>query len=134
MSVFDNETAVVNGLKTGQIDSAVLQDANQELAISSDSTLKKTTFAFDFQGLLLFDRAGVRTPALRRPEVRQAINHALDRRTMTDKIRQGRGEITDQVFGHGRRRTTSAWTGTTRTTPRRRSACLPRRDTPRGSR
>ncbi|MFG3259866.1 ABC transporter substrate-binding protein [Streptomyces sp. NPDC048172] len=99
ISVFDNETAIVNGLKTGQIDSAILQDANQQKALASDKRLKRTDFAFDFQGLLLFDRDGKRTPALREVKVRQAINHALDRETMLDKIRQGRGEVTDQVFG-----------------------------------
>ncbi|MEU3729290.1 ABC transporter substrate-binding protein [Streptomyces sp. NPDC033538] len=99
ISVFDNETAVVNGLRTGQIDSAVVQDANQQVALASDNKLKKTDFTFDFQGLLLFDRGGVHTPALRKAEVRQALNLAIDRRTMLDKIRQGRGEITDQIYG-----------------------------------
>ncbi|MET9433241.1 ABC transporter substrate-binding protein [Streptomyces sp. NPDC006551] len=99
ISVFDNETAVVNGLKTGQIDSAVLQDANQQAALESDTRLKKEAYTFDFQGLLLFDRAGVHTPALREAKVRQALNHALDRKTMLAQIRQGRGESTDQVYG-----------------------------------
>ncbi|HEU5032619.1 MAG TPA: ABC transporter substrate-binding protein [Spirillospora sp.] len=101
ISVFDNETAVVNGLKTGQIDSAVLQDAGQQQAVASDGRLTRTPYSFDFQGLLFFDRDGLRTPALKKAQVRQAINYALDRRTMLDKIRQGRGEITDQVFGPG---------------------------------
>jgi peptide/nickel transport system substrate-binding protein len=99
ISVFDNETAVVNGLKTGQIDSAVLQDANQQAALAADTELKKTDLAFDFQGLLLFDRGGKLTPALAEPEVRQALNLALDRKTMLDKLRQGRGEVTGQVYG-----------------------------------
>ncbi|MFI8946988.1 ABC transporter substrate-binding protein [Streptomyces sp. NPDC053750] len=99
ISVFDNETAVANGLKTGQIDSAILQDAGQQAALASDSRLKKTDFTFDFQGLLLFDRGGVHTPALRKAEVRQALNLAIDRQTMLDKIRQGRGEITNQIYG-----------------------------------
>ncbi|GAA4017512.1 ABC transporter substrate-binding protein [Streptomyces marokkonensis] len=99
ISVFDNETAVVNGLKTGQIDSAVIQDASQQVALASDSKLKKTDFTFDFQGLLLFDRGGVHTPALRKTEVRQALNLAIDRRTMLDKIRQGRGQTTNQIYG-----------------------------------
>lgn len=42
---------------------------------------------FDFQGLLLFDRGGKITPALRDPWVRQALNHALDRRTMLSALR-----------------------------------------------
>lgn len=99
ISVFDNETAVVNGLKTGQIDSAVLQDANQQVAVESDENLTRTEHAFDFQGLLLFDRGGALTPALRKPQVRQALNYALDRTTMLDKLRRGRGEATDQIFG-----------------------------------
>lgn len=99
ISVFDNETAIVNGLKTEQIDSAVLQDANQQVALAGDTRLKKTDLTFDFQGLLLFDRAGVRTPALAEPRVRQALNLAIDRKTMLDKLRQGRGETTGQVYG-----------------------------------
>ncbi|TDT39679.1 peptide/nickel transport system substrate-binding protein [Streptomyces sp. BK208] len=99
ISVFDNETAVVNGLKTGQIDSAVLQDAGQQSAVASDTRLKKADYTFDFQALLLFDRGGVHTPALAEPEVRQALNLAIDRKTMLEQLRQGRGELTDQVFG-----------------------------------
>ncbi|MFE6887608.1 ABC transporter substrate-binding protein [Streptomyces sp. NPDC057694] len=99
ISVFDNETAVVNGLRTGQIDSAVIQDANQQSAVAADKSLRTTEFSFDFQGLLLFDRDGVHTPALKSRAVRQAINYALDRTTMVDKIRQGSAEVTDQVFG-----------------------------------
>ncbi|RFU82593.1 ABC transporter substrate-binding protein [Streptomyces triticagri] len=101
ISVFDNETAIVNGLRTGQIDSATLQDANQQTAIGSGAGLTTTQYTFDFQGLLLFDRGGVRTPALREAKVRRAINHALDRSTMVEKIRRGRGEATDQIFGTG---------------------------------
>lgn len=99
ISVFDNETAVANGLKTGQIDSAVLQDAGQQSAIATDTRLKKADYTFDFQALLLFDRGGVHTPALAKPEVRQALNLAIDRKTMLQQLRQGRGELTDQVFG-----------------------------------
>ncbi|MFB9889572.1 ABC transporter substrate-binding protein [Planobispora takensis] len=99
MSVFDNETAIVNGIKTGQIDTAVLQDVGQQAGIKSDPGVTVADYPFDFQGLLLFDRGGKVTPALREAKVRQALNHALDRETMLSAIRQGRGEITAQVFG-----------------------------------
>lgn len=36
---------------------------------------------------MLFDRGGKITPALRAPWVRQALNHALDRRTMLSALR-----------------------------------------------
>lgn len=96
---FNNETAIVNGLKTGQINAALLQDAGQQTRIESDPKVETTKQEFDFQGLLLFDRDGKITPALGDARVRQALNHAIDRKTMLDKLRQGRGQITGQVFG-----------------------------------
>ncbi|MEU6106380.1 ABC transporter substrate-binding protein [Streptomyces flaveolus] len=99
MSFFDNETAIVNGLKTGQVNAALLQSADQQISIESDPRMKTTKQEFDFQGLLLFDRGGKLTPALKDPRVRQALNLAIDRKTMLDAIRQNRGEVTSQVFG-----------------------------------
>ncbi|NRQ32837.1 ABC transporter substrate-binding protein [Nonomuraea sp. NN258] len=99
MSFFDNETAIVNGIKTGQVNAAVLQDADQQIGVEGDAKVKTLKQEFDFQGILLFDRAGAVTPALRDPRVRQALNYAIDRQTMLSKIRQGRGAVTNQVFG-----------------------------------
>jgi peptide/nickel transport system substrate-binding protein len=99
ISYFDNETAIVNGIKTGQINAALIQDADQQISVESDPKVKTTKQEFDFQGVFLFDRAGAVTPELRDPKVRQALNHAIDRQTMLAKIRQGRGAVTSQVFG-----------------------------------
>ncbi|MEW1891344.1 MULTISPECIES: ABC transporter substrate-binding protein [unclassified Streptomyces] len=99
ISFFDNETAITNGLKTGQINAALLQTSDQQIAIESDPKVKTEKQEFDFQGLLLFDRDGKITPALRDPRVRQALNYAVDRDTMLDRIRQNRGRTTSQVFG-----------------------------------
>lgn len=99
ISAFDNENAIVNGLKTGQLDSALLQTADQQLAAEQDTDLTAQDVLFDFQGVLLFDRGGVVTPALADPEVRQALNYAIDRETMLQVIRDGRGEVTSQVWG-----------------------------------
>lgn len=99
MQVFDNETAIVNGLKTDQVDTAVLQDANQQSALEGAAGLSVQEFDIDFQGLLLIDRAGAVTPELADPRVRQAINLAVDRETMVEQIRLGKGTVTSQVFG-----------------------------------
>lgn len=99
ISVFDNENALVNGLKTGQLDSALLQVADQQLAAEQDANLTMQDVLFDFQGLLLFDRDGAVTSALAEPEVRQALNYAVDRDTLLQVVRDGRGEATSQVWG-----------------------------------
>ncbi|WP_327092087.1 ABC transporter substrate-binding protein [Nonomuraea sp. NBC_01738] len=99
MSYFDNETAIVNGLKTGQLNAALIQDADQQISVEGRPGIKTVKQEFDFQGILLFDRAGAVTPQLRDPKVRQALNYAIDRQTMLTKIRQGRGAVTGQVFG-----------------------------------
>ncbi|MEU0740793.1 ABC transporter substrate-binding protein [Streptomyces sp. NPDC006134] len=101
ISFFDNETAIVNGLRTGQVNAALLQSADQQVSIESDTRLKTAEQEFDFQGLLLFDRGGKLTPALKDARVRRALNYAVDRETMLKTIRQGRGETTGQVFGPG---------------------------------
>ncbi|MEU4703221.1 ABC transporter substrate-binding protein [Nonomuraea dietziae] len=99
ISYFDNETAIVNGVKTGQVNAALIQEADQQISVEGHPNVKTTKQDFDFQGILLFDRAGAVTPELRDPRVRQALNHAIDRQTMLAKIRQGRGTVTSQVFG-----------------------------------
>ncbi len=99
ISVFDNENAIVNGLKTGQLDSALVQNADQQLAAEQDTNLTSQDVLFDFQGVLLFDRDGVVTPALADPKVRQALNYAVDRETLLSVVRDGRGEVTSQVWG-----------------------------------
>lgn len=99
ISVFDNENAMVNGLKTGQIDSALLEFADQQLAAEQDTSLKSQDVQFDFQGLLLFDRGGYVTPALKDPKVRQALNYAIDKETLLKVVRDGRGTVTNQVWG-----------------------------------
>ncbi|GAA2628364.1 ABC transporter substrate-binding protein [Actinomadura fulvescens] len=99
ITYFNNETAIVNGLRTRQLNAALLQTADQQVAAESDRKLTTVPQEFDFQGIVLFDRGGALVPALRDARVRQALNHALDRKTMLSKIRQGRGAVTDQIFG-----------------------------------
>lgn len=99
ISVFDNENAMVNGLKTGQLNSVLLQTADQQAAAKSDANLTSQDTSFDFQGILIFDRGGKLTPALGDARVRQALNYAVDRDALVKGIRQGRGTATSQVFG-----------------------------------
>jgi peptide/nickel transport system substrate-binding protein len=99
ISVFDNETAIVNGLRTGQVNTALIQSVDQQQVAESEPGVVTAPQHIDYQGIILFDRDGAMVPALGEPEVRRAINHAIDRETMLEQLRGGQGEITNQVFG-----------------------------------
>ena len=53
----------------------------------------------DWQGLLLLDRDGAKNAPLQDVRVRQAINHAFDRKTILDQVLLGQGTPTSQPFG-----------------------------------
>lgn len=89
-------TPVVNALKTSQIDAALLTPAVAGEAESSDVTID--TLDVNWAGLIIADREGEQVPALAEPEVRQAINLALDREAMVEQLLAGYGSPTNQVF------------------------------------
>ncbi|SDE39630.1 peptide/nickel transport system substrate-binding protein [Blastococcus fimeti] len=99
ISVFDNENAITNGLRTGQINAAVLQIVDQQVAAEADPNLTLTPQEIDLKLFNLFDRSGAMVPGLGDVRVRQAINHAIDRETLVEQIQQGRGTVTAQLWG-----------------------------------
>ena len=99
ISVFDNENAIVNGLRTGQINAAVLQSVDQQIAAEADPGLTLTPQEIDLKLFNVFDRSGQMVPALGDVRVRQAINHAIDRETLVEQIQQDRGTATAQIWG-----------------------------------
>ncbi|WP_328474253.1 ABC transporter substrate-binding protein [Actinoplanes sp. NBC_00393] len=98
---FDNENAIVNGLKTNQIRAAVLQSVDQQIAATSGEQFTTSTQEIDLKLLNIFDRKGAKVPALGDARVRQAINYAIDRDVLVGQIQQGRGTATSQIWGTG---------------------------------
>ncbi|HEY8754439.1 MAG TPA: ABC transporter substrate-binding protein [Arthrobacter sp.] len=90
-------TARTNALVSGQIDAALLDPKTGKQAEGSGLVLNKSQV--DWQGILLYDRAGGINPELANVKVRQAINYAFDRKTILDQQLLGQGTVTDQVFG-----------------------------------
>lgn len=98
--ILPDANARLNALKSGQVSSAVLGDAKSaaEAAKSGLSLIGKSA---GFAGMPLFDRGGTVTPALGDVRVRQAINYAIDRQGILDKILLGYGTATSQIFPEG---------------------------------
>ncbi|MFJ6680223.1 ABC transporter substrate-binding protein [Microbacterium sp. NPDC091382] len=92
-----DERAMLNALKSGQIDAGyIAQKANVAEAEASDLSILTTRH--DWQGLMMFDRAGDIIPELGDVRVRPAIMHAFDTDLMVNKAQLGFGKSNRQVF------------------------------------
>jgi peptide/nickel transport system substrate-binding protein len=91
-------TAVLNALRSGQVNGAVLTNA-QNIAPAKSSGLTVTEYTpGDVEGLYIWDRGGTIVKALGDVRVRQALNYAFDRDAIVKTAKQGLGEPTAQVF------------------------------------
>jgi peptide/nickel transport system substrate-binding protein len=90
-------TAMLNALLSGQVNVALLTAKTEAQAKSAGFTEYK--YGTDWQGLLIFDRDGKMVPALKDVKVRQAINYAIDKKTLLTQVGKGFGTVTNQVFG-----------------------------------
>ncbi len=89
--------AGVNAVRAGEVDVAQLGADAMTAAEESDWTVEVVPHG-GFFGLMLFDRDGAVAEPLAHREVRQAINHALDRPALIDAMTAGLGDPTTQVF------------------------------------
>jgi peptide/nickel transport system substrate-binding protein len=95
--ILADPTARTNALVSGQVDATFLDAKTGKQAEGAKMILAKNEV--DWQGLLLLDRDGTKNPALKDLRVRQAINHAFDRKTILDQVLLGQGTPTSQPFG-----------------------------------
>lgn len=97
INVIEDPTATLNALKAGEANGAkiVNNDTIPEIE-ASGWTIESNEL--DFQGLLLFDRAGTMAPELADVNVRKAINMAFDREALLEALQAGYGTVTEQVF------------------------------------
>jgi peptide/nickel transport system substrate-binding protein len=97
MIPISDAVARINAVRSGQVDGVFGDGLNTGAATSAG--LKVTTSPGPgFQGLFLFDRGGKVSHPLGDVRVRQAINHAMDRKGVAKILANGRGRTTGQVF------------------------------------
>ncbi|MBF4635301.1 peptide ABC transporter substrate-binding protein [Agreia pratensis] len=94
----DDTTAILNGLRTGEIN-AVLGSSTEIVDGAKQADLSVSNYVNGaVEGMFIWDRAGKLVPALGDVRVRQAMNYAIDRETIIDKVKGGAGEVTMQPF------------------------------------
>ncbi|MEN9967829.1 MAG: hypothetical protein RL036_1062 [Actinomycetota bacterium] len=94
--VMSDVTARLNALLSGQIDATILDSKTAPTAKSRKMTQYLNNV--DWQGLLMFDRAGKINPFLKNAKVRQAIAYAINRPALLKALQNGQGELTNQPF------------------------------------
>ncbi|MCO4251938.1 ABC transporter substrate-binding protein [Pseudarthrobacter raffinosi] len=97
LKILTDPTARTNALVSGQVDATLLDPKTGKQA--EGAKMKLVTNQVDWQGLLLLDRDGAKNAPLKDVKVRQAINHAFDRKTILDQVLLGQGSPTSQPFG-----------------------------------
>ncbi|WP_285241642.1 ABC transporter substrate-binding protein [Pseudarthrobacter sp. MEB009] len=97
VTVFNDNNAILNALRAGETDFAVVTDKDSASLESAGLKIQSNP-AYTTSGLYLFDRDGTLVPALKEPKVRQAINMALDREAIFTQVFGGKGKATSQVF------------------------------------
>lgn len=89
-------TARLNSIKSGQVNVA---DADPSvLAEAKSSKLNPNTIQLGWSGLIFFDRAGTKVPALGELKVRQALNYAIDGAAIVKNLYGGAGYASQQIF------------------------------------
>lgn len=98
INYYETQTALLNALQGGQLDAATFSDV-ASLPQVENAGYEVVTSQLDWTGLVFFDRDGTADEPLADAQVRQAINHAIDREGILEAIQLGYGTATSQVFG-----------------------------------
>ncbi|AXG77681.1 ABC transporter substrate-binding protein [Streptomyces paludis] len=94
----NDPTAVLNALRSGQVDGALITTPKNVAAAKSGGLNILKYAPGDVAGVYIWDRGGKISPPLGKLKVRQAINYAFDRTELIKSVYQGDGQATAQVF------------------------------------
>ena len=97
VTVFNDNNAILNALRSGQVDFATVTEKDASGLESAGLTIESFP-AYTVSGLYLFDREGTLVPALGDVRVRQALNLALDKEGILEGVYGGVGTRDLPVF------------------------------------
>lgn len=97
MNVYSDGTALLNAIQGGQVNAANTFD-NTTLDQIEAAGFTVNPLELNWEGIIIGDRDGTITPALKSPLVRQAINYAFDRDALLKAFASGYGTVTEQIF------------------------------------
>ena len=96
--VIPDRTALFNALLTKELDAGTTVDAAQSKQVESNGFTITRVEDVTTAGIVIADRAGQVAKPLANVKVRQAINHAFDRKKMLEALVSGKGRPTEQIF------------------------------------
>ncbi len=99
LRIITNPDTEIQALNTGQVDIIDGVSGNNASSVSSSETVSTTPSAFF--GLLLADRTGTVAPELKSLKVRQALNYAVDRKSIAKALFGTYAQATAQATGLG---------------------------------
>ncbi|MFC6715439.1 ABC transporter substrate-binding protein [Branchiibius cervicis] len=94
ITTYSSETALANGLKSGQIDAGLLQQQSSIDSVKGVSTLKMMPYPFDMISISILDHDGTIDKPLADVRVRQAMNYAINRENLVKYVWQGNATAT----------------------------------------
>jgi len=97
LKVFNDPTAMLNAVKGKQLNGARLIN-NDFIEQVKGANYDLVAWEPNWTGLLLLDREGKMSPALKDVRVRQAINYAFDKQALIKAYGKGYGTPTTQIF------------------------------------
>lgn len=95
--IIPDETARLSALKSGQLDATLLLSSTNARDAESNGFRVLDDFGV-WEGLFFFDRNGALAPELADRRVREALRIAIDAKTVVDKLYDGDGQPTSQIF------------------------------------
>lgn len=99
--LMNDATAALNAFKAGEVNAIAITPEQESAAKSTNGAVITETAPTSIRTLLLIDKSGKIVPQLSDVRVRQALNFAIDRKSIAEKLLLGYAKPTAQVFTTG---------------------------------